>query len=458
MAALFLLVADRYARSMLNADQAQNIATDLVARARRWGADACDVVYAADASTDVQIRLGKLEDVTRAEGEDVSLRVFVGNKSASSTTSDLSSSALDLFAERVVAMAREVPEDRFAGLAPEEMLLRTPPLALDLDDGIDVAPAALRARALEAEEAARAVAGVTNSEGGSASAGHGVMALATSHGFAGAYTSSSHAVSASVIAGEDSLMQRDYAYHFVRHLTDLDSAAHIGREAGERAVKRLNPVQLASGSMPVVFDPRVGNSLLGHLIGAITGGAIARKTSFLLDALETQVFANNIQIIDEPHQLRGLRSRPFDGEGLATSRTEIVRDGVLTTWLIDSTAARQLGLKPTGHSTRGGAGASNLHLAAGAHSPAELIADIKHGFYVTELIGMGVNGLTGDYSRGAAGFAIKNGQITHAVSEVTIAGNLKAMFAALIPANNLTFRYATNTPTLRIDGMTLAGA
>lgn len=458
MAALFLLVADRYARSMLNADQAQNIATDLVARARRWGADACDVVYAADASTDVQIRLGKLEDVTRAEGEDVSLRVFVGNKSASSTTSDLSSSALDLFAERVVAMAREVPEDRFAGLAPEEMLLRTPPLALDLDDGIDVAPAALRARALEAEEAARAVAGVTNSEGGSASAGRGVMALATSHGFAGAYTSSSHAVSASVIAGEDSLMQRDYAYHFVRHLTDLDSAAHIGREAGERAVKRLNPVQLASGSMPVVFDPRVGNSLLGHLIGAITGGAIARKTSFLLDALETQVFANNIQIIDEPHQLRGLRSRPFDGEGLATSRTEIVRDGVLTTWLIDSTAARQLGLKPTGHSTRGGAGASNLHLAAGAHSPAELIADIKHGFYVTELIGMGVNGLTGDYSRGAAGFAIENGQITHAVSEVTIAGNLKAMFAALIPANNLTFRYATNTPTLRIDGMTLAGA
>lgn len=458
MAALFFSAAERYARSMLSPDQAQNIAVDLVARARRWGADACDVVYSADASTDVQIRLGKLEDVTRAEGEDVSLRVFIGSKSASSTTSDLSSSALDALAERVVAMAREVPEDRFAGLAPEAMLLRSPPPALNLDDGVDVAPAALRARALDAEEAARGVAGITNSEGGSASAGHGVMALATSHGFAGAYTTSSHAVSASVIAGEDSAMQRDYAYHFVRHLTDLDDAAQVGREAGARAVARLNPVQLRSGSMPVIFDPRVGNSLLSHLIGAITGGAIARKTSFLLDALETQVFASAIQIIDEPHKQRGLRSRPFDGEGLATSRTEIVRDGVLTTWLIDSTAARQLGTKPTGHSTRGGAGASNLHLAPGQHSPAELMADISHGFYVTELIGMGVNGLTGDYSRGAAGFAIENGQITHAVSEVTIAGNLKDMFAALVPANDLIFRYATNTPTLRVDGMTLAGA
>ena len=443
---------------MLTAPQSQTIAQDLVTRARRLGADACDVVYSADASTDVQIRLGKLEDVTRAEGEEVSLRVFIGQRHASSATSDLSANALETLAERVVAMAREVPADEYAGLAPEDMLLRGKPPQLDLDDGIDVAPEVLRERALEAEEAARAVSGVTNSEGGSASAGHGVMALASSHGFAQAYTSSSHAVSASVLAGEGGDMQRDYSYHHVRHLADLDAADVIGRKAGERAVARLNPIQLKSGALSVVFDPRVGSSLLGHLIGAITGGAIARKTSFLLDALETQVFGTGITIIDNPHVLRGIRSRPFDGEGLPTAASEIIKDGVLTSFLIDAAAARQLGTRPTGHSTRGGASASNLHLAAGALTPAALIADIKYGFYVTDLIGMGVNGLTGDYSRGASGFVIENGIIGRAVSEVTIAGNLKDMFKALIPANDLVFRYATNTPTLRVDGMMLAGA
>ncbi len=443
---------------MLTADQAQNIALDLISRARRHGADACDVVYSGDASTDVQIRLGKLEDVTRAEGEDVSLRVFVGQRSASSASSDLSAQALDALAERVVAMAREVPDDPYGGLAPHEMLLTGPPPALDLDDGVDVSPEALRARALEVEDAARAISGVTNSEGGSASAGRAVMALATSHGFAGSYTSSSHAVSASVLAGEGGDMQRDYSYHYARHLGDLDPAAVIGRKAGERAVARLGATQLPSGPMPVVFDPRVGSSLLGHLISAITGGAIARKTSFLLEALGTQIFAKGINIIDEPHRLRGLRSRPFDGEGLPTAASSIIDDGVLTSWLVDAAAARQLNIKPTGHSTRGGAGASNLHLAAGAVSPQALMADIASGFYVTELIGMGVNGLTGDYSRGASGFMIEKGVITRAVNEVTIAGNLKAMFAALTTADDLVFRYATNTPTIRIDGMTLAGA
>lgn len=443
---------------MLSADQAQSIATDLVARARRWGADACDVVYSADASTDVQVRLGALEDVTSAEGEDVALRVFIGQRSASSTTSDLSSAALDALAERVVAMAREVPEDQYAGLAPEALLLRGAPPALDLDDAIEVAPADLRARALAAEDAARAVTGVTNSEGARASAGRSVIALATSHGFSGAYSGSSHAVSASVLAGRDAAMQRDYGFHHVRHLSDLDTPAQVGEEAGKRAVARLNPVQLKSGRMPVVFDPRVGGSLLGHLIGAITGNAIARKTSFLRDALNTQVFAPGIAVIDDPLRMRGLQSRPFDAEGLPTHITTLIADGVLTTWLIDAAAGRQLNLAPTGHAMRGGAGASNLHMAPGTHTPTELMADIMHGFYVTELIGMGVNGLTGDYSRGAAGFAIENGAITHAVSEVTIAGNLKDMFAALTPANDLTFRYATNVPTLRVDGMTLAGA
>jgi PmbA protein len=447
---------------MLTTDETRNRAQDLAARAIRAGADAADAIYVGSASTDVQVRLGALEDVQSSEGEDIGLRVFVGKRSASASSSDLSSAAMDALAERAVAMAGQAPEDLYAGLAPEDRLMSATLPALDIDDGGAVAPAVLRERALAAEDAARAIAGVTNSEGGSASAGRGIVALATSHGFAGAYAGSSHSVSASVLAGEGGGMQRDYAYSSVRHLGDLDSADAIGREAGERAVARLNPIRLKSGPMPVIFDPRVGGSLLGHLIGAITGSSIARKTSFLLDALETQVFGAGVTVIDDPLRQRGLRSKPFDGEGLPAARTAIIDKGVLSTWLLDSAAARQLGLRPTGHASRGvggppSASSTNLHMEAGTLSPAALMADIAEGFYVTELIGQGVNGLTGDYSRGASGFAIRNGEIAEAVAEVTIAGNLKDMFAALIPADDLVFRYATNAPTLRIDGMTLAG-
>jgi PmbA protein len=447
---------------MLTADQARDRAVDLVSRARRAGADASDVIYVGDASTHVQMRLGALEDVQSSEGEEIGLRAFVGKRSASASTSDFSSASLAALAERVVAMATQAPEDKWAGMAPEKMLMTGSPVALDLEDKTDVAPEALRERALIAEDAARAVRGVTNSEGASAAAGRAVVALATSHGFVGGYGGSSHSVSASVLAGEGGGMQRDYAYHAARHLGDLEEAAAIGREAGERAVMRLDPIKLKSGSMPVVFDPRAGTSLLGHLAGAIVGSAIARKTSFLLDYLEKPVFAPGVTIVDDPHRRRGLRSKPFDGEGLETHPTHLIEDGVLTGWLLDSASARQLGLKPTGHAVRGvggppGAGTTNLHMEPGIVSPAELMADIKCGFYVTELIGMGVNGLTGDYSRGASGFLIENGELRGAVAEVTIAGNLKEMFAALIPANDLEFRFASNAPTLRIDGMMLAG-
>lgn len=447
---------------MLTNDQARDRATNLVARALKAGADAADAIYVADASTGVQVRLGALEDVQRSEGEEIGLRVFVGRQSASASSSDLSTDALEKLAERAVAMAGQAPEDEFAGLAPEDLLMRDAPRLLDIDDTVDVSPQDLRDRAMAAEDAARAVPGVTNSEGGSASAGRAVIALATSTGFSGGYSGSSHGVSASVLAGEGAGMQRDYSYHSVRHLGDLDDAALIGREAGERAVARLNPIRLKSGPMTIVFDPRIGGSLVGHLLGAITGGAIARKTSFLLDALETELFKSGITIIDDPHRLRGLRSRPFDGEGLPTSRRAIIDQGVLTGWLLDTASARQLGLTPTGHASRGvggppGAGTSNVHMEPGTLSPTELMADIKEGLYVTDLIGQGVNGLTGDYSRGASGFVIRNGQLAEAVAEVTIAGNLKDMFRTLTPANNLTFRYGTNVPTLRVDGMTLAG-
>lgn len=448
---------------MLDSVAAQSLAEAAIARARAAGADAADAIVIADTSTSVSVRLGALEDVGRSEGAELGLRVFVGKRTASVSASDFAGDALAELAARAVVMARLAPEDRWAGLAPGERLASGPFPALDLDDGEAPDAETLKRRALVAEEAARAVPGVTNSQGAGASAGRVTMVLATSHGFAGAYSTSGYGVSASVLAGEDGAMQRDHAYHAARYQADLEDADIVGRRAGERTVARLNPVRVGSGAMPVVFDPRVGSSLIGHLLGAISGAAITRKTSFLLDALGTQVFAPGIVIRDDPLRSRGLRSRPFDGEGLPVAPTDIVADGVLATWLLDSAAARQLGLAPTGHAVRGlggspGVGASNLYLAAGSVSRDALIGDIARGIYVTELIGQGVNGVTGDYSRGAAGFLIENGAIGPAVQEITIAGNLKAMFAALTPADDLEFRHAVNVPTLRVDGMTVAGA
>lgn len=446
---------------MYTPDHACERAHDIVARAIAAGADAADAVFAADTALDVSVRLGALEDVGRSEGAELGLRVFVGRRNASVSTSDLSVATLDTLVERAMAMAREAPEDDWAGLAPADRLLRGKPPHLNLDDGVEVSPEALKERALAAEDAARTVPGVSNSEGGSASAARSVMGLATSHGFAHGYAVSSHGVSASVLAGSGGDMQRDYAYHSARHLDRLEDAGLVGTKAGERAVRRMNPGRLDSGPMPVVFDPRVGNSLLGHLIGAIAGSSITRKTSFLLDALGTAVFASGVTVRDDPHRPHGMRSRPFDGEGLAVSPCCLINNGVLETWLLDSAAARQLGLEPTGHASRGvgggpGVSSSNLHMEPGHVPPEALIGDIKRGVYITELIGMGVNGVTGDYSRGASGFLIEDGEVTTPVAEFTIAGNLRDMFMALTPANDLEFRYGINVPTLLIDGMTVA--
>lgn len=446
---------------MLTPEQARDRVQDAIARARKAGADAADAMFSGGESLSVSVRLGALEDVGRAEAEELGLRVFVGTRSASISSTDLTPAALDTLAERAVAMAREAPEDEWAGLAPVERLLKGNVPDLDLDDGELGDPAALKALALAAEDAARAIPGVTNSEGGGASASRSIWALATSHGFAGAYAVTSHGLSASVLAGETGAMERDYAHHSARHARHVESPEAIGRRAGERAVARLNPGRVKSGAMPVVLDPRVGSSLLGHLSGAISGGAITRKTSFLLDAMGTRIFAPGIRIQDDPHRPRALRSRPFDGEGLPVSPVALVEDGNLETWLLDSAAARQLGLEPTGHASRGiggapGVGPSNLFMEAGKLPVEMLIADISYGIYITELIGQGVNIITGDYSRGAAGFLIENGEITRPVSEFTVAGTLQSMFAELVPANDLEFRYGINVPTLRIDGMTIA--
>ncbi len=352
---------------MLTVDAALTRLTHAMSAAKAAGADAADAIYVGDASTSVSVRLGALEDIGRSEGEEVGLRVFVGARSASVSSSDLSPAALAAVVERAVAMAREAPEDEFAGLAPEDRLMRGDAPDLDLDDGGDTAADVLKDLAIAAEDAARAVPGVTNSEGGGASSGRAVIALATTGGFARGYRGTSYGVSASVIAGEGARMQRDYAYHSVRHFADLDAAEVIGREAGDRAVARVDPAKLGTQALPIVFDPRVGSSLLGHLIGAITGGAIARGTSFLRDALDTEVFGPGITIRDEPHRIRGLRSRPFDGEGLPTAARSIIDAGRLTGWLMDSASARQLKLEPTGHAVARRLGAAGGRAVEPAH-------------------------------------------------------------------------------------------
>ncbi|HMC92625.1 MAG TPA: metallopeptidase TldD-related protein [Allosphingosinicella sp.] len=448
---------------MLTVSEAEARAAALVERAMKAGADAADVLYHGDASTSVQVRLGELEDVSRSEGEQIGLRLFVGRRSASVSSSDLSDEALSALVERAAAMAREAPEDPYAGLAPDDRLLRGDAPDVEGDDGADPSPAALKAKALATEDAARAVAGVTNSEGGGASAARTIVALATSHGFCRGYTTSGYGLYASVIAGTGADMQRDYAQHQVRHLADLEAPEVTGARAAERAVARLNPVRLASGAMPVVFDPRVGSGLIGHLLGAIVGSAVARRTTFLLDKEGELVFPEAITIRDDPHRRRGLRSKPFDGEGLPTAPRDLIAGGRLTGWLMDSASARQLGRAPTGHAVRGvagppGAGATNVHLEAGTVSKEALISDIVRGVYVTELIGQGVNGVTGDYSRGASGFLIENGEVGAPVAEITIAGNLLDMYRSLAAADDLEFRQSVNAPTLRVDGMTVAGA
>jgi PmbA protein len=306
------------------------------------------------------------------------------------------------------------------------------------------------------------VKGVTKSGGASASSGIGGMVLVTSTGFHGSYLRSSQSISMTAISGEGTGMERDYDYTAAPHAADLDPAAQVGRKAGERAVARHNPRKVETCQVPVVYDPRVSGSLVGHLVSAVNGSSVARKTSFLKDKLGAQLFANTIRIIDDPLRPRGLRSQPFDAEGVSVKKLAIINEGVLTSWLLDCATARELGLATTGHAHRGvssspGPGPYNLHLEAGAATPSELISDIAQGFYVTDLIGSGVNGVTGDYSRGASGFWIENGKITYPVSEVTIAGHLLDMFKSLVPANDLEFRYGINAPTVRIEGLTLGG-
>jgi PmbA protein len=438
-----------------------DLAQRLVEAARRAGADAADAVAVRGVSQGVEVRDGRVEESERSEGDDVGLRVLVGKRQAVVSTNDVGGDGIAKLAERAVAMARVAPDDDYVGLADPALLAREFP-DLDLLDPSMPSTAELERRALEAEAAGIAVKGVTKSGGASASCGIGGMVLVTSTGFHGAYLRSSQGISMTAISGTGTGMERDYDFSSALHGSDLASPESIGRSAGDRAVARANPRKAETCKAPVIFDPRVAGSLVGHLVGAANGASIARKTSFLKDKLGQQLFAGGIRIVDDPLRLRGLRSQSFDAEGVAVKKLNIVDDGVLTSWLLDSATARELGMTTTGHAHRGvssspSPGAYNLHLEAGQASPKELIADIKEGFYITDLIGSGVNGVTGDYSRGAAGFWIENGEITYAVSEVTIAGHLFDIFKSMTPANDLEFKYGVNAPTVRIEGLTIAG-
>ncbi|RDD61049.1 TldD/PmbA family protein [Ferruginivarius sediminum] len=435
---------------------------DLLDKARRAGADAADAVLVDGVSISHAQRLGEVERLKRSEAADLGLRVFVGKRQACVASSDFKPDALRDLVERALAMAGSVPEDPYCGLAEADALARDWP-DLDNCDPQEPDTSTLIERARACEEAARAVEGVTNSEGAEANWSSAHIALAATNGFSGGYSKSSQTVGCAVLAGEGTAMERDYAFHSAVYGSDLEDPAAIGRLAGERTVRRLNPRRPKTGKYPVVYHPRVANSLLGHLAGAISGPAVARGTSFLKDRMDQPVFAPGIAVVDDPHRRRGLKSKPFDAEGLANKPRKVIEDGALKTWILSLSSARQLGLRSTGHAARGTSAppspaTTNLYLEPGALSPEALIGEIEEGFYVMELMGMGVNGVTGDYSRGAAGFWIENGKIAYPVSELTLAGNLKDMFMNLTPADDLEFRYGTDSPTVRIDGMTLAGA
>jgi len=438
-----------------------DLAEGLVRAARAAGADAADAVAVRSISLSVEVRDGAVEESERAEGDDLGLRVLVGRRQAIVSTNDISASGIAALPERAIAMARAAPEDRFAGLADKSRLAHSWP-ELDLLDARMPEVSTLENRAREAEAAALRVKGVSRSGGASASAGIGGMVLVTSDGFRGEYLGSRHSIAMTAIAGEGTGMERDYDFSSALHASDLETPEKVGRTAAERTVARLNPRKVTTQRVPVVYDPRVANTLVGHLASAANGGAIARKSSFLKDKMGAQLFRAGIRIVDDPLRKRGLRSHPFDAEGVAGAALALVDGGVLKSWLLDSATGRELGLPSTGHAQRGASsppspGPSNLFLEAGQVSPEQLIADIKSGLYITDLIGSGVNGVTGDYSRGASGFWIENGVPTFPVSEVTIAGQLFDIFRSITPANNLEFRYGTNAPTLRVEGLTLAG-
>ena len=442
-------------------DTLLDLASHAVAHARRLGASAAEAICVDGRGTDIDVREGRIENLEQAESREIGIRVFSGQSSASISGSVLTPAAIADLVEKAHAMAKLAPPDPFAGIAqPEQLATRIPDLDLVSERLPDSAE--LERMAREAEEAALAMAGVSKSGGAGAAASDFSMAVAISNGFAQSMRRTGVSLSVSAIAGEGTAMERDYDFTSAVHFSDLRRPEDVGREAGQRAARRRDPRKLKSQAVPVFFDRRVATSLIGHLLGAINGAAIARGTSFLKESLGQQVFARGVTISDDPLRRRGPASRPYDAEGLAVSRRDLIADGVLTGWLLDLRSARQLGLAPTGQAG-GGLGAppsptaSNVHMVAGGSTPEALMAAVPKGLLVTEFMGSSINMVTGDYSRGASGFWIENGIAAYSVSEITIAGNLKDMFLNVTPANDLEFRTSVNAPTCLVEGLTIAG-
>ena len=440
----------------------ENLLQEVVAKARAAGADAAEAVFAERQSLSVTVRLGELEEVEREESRDLGLRVFVGRRQATVSGSDVSAEGRAKLIERVVAMAKLAPEDPYAGLAPEARLARGPLPDLDLFDAAEPDAETLEAQALAAEDAARAVPGVAKSDSSSASWSTGAWRLVTSTGFYGEHRASSFGLGAVAIAGEGSAMERGGEGRQTRWLVDLPAPETIGAEAGKRAVQRLGSRKIASTTAPVIFENRLASSLIGPLIGAISGPSVARGVSFLKDKLGSRIFAGDITIADDPHLARGLGSSPFDDEGVVNQAMDIVSGGVLTTWLLNASSARQLGLATTGHAARGlagppGVGVSNLTLSLGDKDLAGLMRDAGSGLLVTSMFGPSLNSNTGDWSVGCSGHWFERGEIAYPVTEITVAGNLIDIYARLVSANDLEIRRSVNAPSILVDALSIAG-
>ncbi|OFW99373.1 MAG: modulator protein [Alphaproteobacteria bacterium RIFCSPHIGHO2_12_FULL_63_12] len=443
-------------------NQAETILAAVLDGARRAGADAADAVLYHAVSSGVSFRLGKLEDVERSEGLDLGVRLLFGQRQASVATTDMSKDSLAALVERCAAMAKAAPEDPYVGLAPADRLAKAPFPDLDLGDYAEPSTDALKDRARACEEAAMNVKGVVNSSGAGASYSEGRKWFATSHGFVGESGGSNHSISVSVIAEDANGMETDYDYDSKTHLADCRTPEAIGKRAGERTVSRLSPRRVKSQTAPVIFDNRLSNSLIGHLSGAVNGAAIARGVSFLKSKRGERIFPAGMTVVDDPFIKRGHGSRPFDGEGVAAQAFNLIDDGVLTGWFLNSAQARQLKLETNGRATRGasggpGSGPTNLYLKAGTKTPAELLKDAGTGLLLTDMFGAQVNSNTGDYSVGCSGFWFENGARAYPVSEITIAGNLLDMYQNLVAADDLEFRGSTNAPSLYVGAMTIAG-
>ena len=446
----------------LNDKDVMNI---LIDTALSNGATAADCVLSRSRGLSLTRRLGKDETIERYEDFDTGLRVFVGNKIASVSTNDNSETAIRDVAKRAVDMAKIAPQDDFSLIASQETLNDFPiqnSISVDSYDEVEPNIDIIRDRAKEVEDSALSVKGITNSDGADASWGEGETLLMTSNGFFGSSKKSNHSVSVVVIAEKDGKMERDYDYSSKVFGKDLRNSNHIGIEAAKKTLARIGATKPLTGKYPVIFDPRVSRSIAGHFASALNGYAIARKTSFLKDMLNKQIANPAINIIDDPFLKRGLGSRLFDAEGLGSRKYTLIKDGVLEQWLLDLSSAKQLNLKPLGNAKRGisgppSPGTSNFMISPGDVTPDNLIKNVSEGFFVTDMIGSSVSMITGDYSRGASGFWIKNGELSIPITEATIAGNLKEMFMTLQPANDIDHSHSINSPTLLIEGMTIAG-